>query len=146
MGRPDINTKFISAETTVSIPIIWLSAQYFGTMLTVVMTVFILVLISAVIRLAIVAIILDIRVIEYYSIFRTPFAASAVMFGAVSALRWTIEGWPDGIVLFTLVVFGAFTYISAVWLLDGLAVKAVITTFGTRTGKRPSKTEQDGDA
>lgn len=118
IGRPDISTKLLIIEVFFTFPVIVVLVT--STQLPVMAAVANLIglTFSAILRLTIITRFVELRPIDFFHIFKSPFLSGFIMFACVTAWRMLVSGWRIEVILITAVIVGVVSYTIPMWLLE----------------------------
>jgi lipopolysaccharide exporter len=129
IGRPDISTKLMLAETTYTFALVIGFAAASGTALMTAVGNLIAVCIGALIRLVLIGRFLKFNPLEFVSVFRAPALGGVVMFLAVTAWRSAVSSWTNMAILVSSVLLGALIYCAILWVLESKEVIQIFKIF-----------------
>lgn len=129
IGRPEVPTRILLFEALFTFPLIFIFVNINPTAMMASLANLIAVSLSAVIRILVISMMLDIPFGNILKLFYSPFLASTVMFGAVYGWRQLGYVWelPLVVILIVSILIGIISYGLLIWLMEREAIVSAWT-------------------
>ncbi|MEJ2759480.1 MAG: polysaccharide biosynthesis C-terminal domain-containing protein, partial [Anaerolineales bacterium] len=125
IGKPEVPTRILIFEALYTFPLIFIFVNINPTAMMASLANLIAVSFSAVIRMLVISIMLDIQFAEILKLFISPFVGSIVMFGTVFGWRQLGYAWniPLVVILIASVLLGTISYGLVMWVMEKEAIQ-----------------------
>lgn len=146
IGRPDISTKILVVEAFYTFPLIFIMVSQSGLAIMAAIANLISLTIAVIIRLFVIMRFLDVKPLDFYHLFKSPFMAGGLMFVGVTAWRYLVVDLPTLLILISSILVGAAIYAALMWLLERhYILEASQTILDTIRRRRSDDDEDDED-